>query len=100
MLDTYLGEYELAPNFTITVTRDGKQMIAQATGQQAFNIFPKSEMDVRPSTSNGNESTKSPTKAPKESLVVAMAPGESIDLRFVYIIPGRWISYSQYGSKR
>ncbi len=41
-LDRYLGRYELAPSFVITVTRQGDQLVAQATGQPAFEIFPLS----------------------------------------------------------
>jgi len=33
----------LAPGFIITVTNDGSQMKAQATGQGEFEIHPKSE---------------------------------------------------------
>ncbi len=40
VLDTYLGKYELAPDFIITVTRVGSQLLAQATGQPQFELFP------------------------------------------------------------
>lgn len=43
VLDTYLGIYQLAPEFLITVTRNGRQLLAQATGQQQFELFPSSE---------------------------------------------------------
>jgi CubicO group peptidase (beta-lactamase class C family) len=43
VLDTYLGSYELSPGFILTVSRDGRQMEAQATGQPKFQIFPQSE---------------------------------------------------------
>lgn len=42
LLESYLGEYELMPTFKITITKEGKQLIAQATGQPMFNIFAKS----------------------------------------------------------
>lgn len=41
--DTYAGEYQLAPTFTITVTREGDRLTAQATGQPRFDMFPESE---------------------------------------------------------
>ena len=41
--DAYVGEYELAPTFSITITREGDQIFAQATGQPKFEIFPESE---------------------------------------------------------
>lgn len=43
ILETYLGKYELAPNFILTVSRDGSQLKAQATGQPEFPVYPKSE---------------------------------------------------------
>lgn len=41
--DDYVGEYELRPGFTITVTREGNQIFAQATRQPKLEIFPESE---------------------------------------------------------
>lgn len=43
ILETYVGKYELAPGFILTVTREGSQLITQATGQQKLPVFPKSE---------------------------------------------------------
>jgi len=42
-LAQYVGTYALAPTFKITITQDGESLMAQATGQQAFEIFPESE---------------------------------------------------------
>lgn len=39
-LDAYAGEYELAPNFTLTVRKIGTDLLAQATGQGAVPIYP------------------------------------------------------------
>jgi len=43
ILQTYVGKYELSPEFIINVTKNGSQMIAQATGQAEFEIYPRSE---------------------------------------------------------
>ncbi len=43
ILETYLGKYELQPGFILTVTKEGNQLKAQATGQPVFDVFPKSE---------------------------------------------------------
>ncbi|HEU4470763.1 MAG TPA: serine hydrolase [Flavisolibacter sp.] len=43
ILRQYVGEYELAPGFTITVTLDGSQLRGQATGQPAFDLFAEKE---------------------------------------------------------
>ena len=42
-LQKFVGAYRLAPNFTITITRKGDQLIAQATSQPAAPIFPRSK---------------------------------------------------------
>jgi serine-type D-Ala-D-Ala carboxypeptidase/endopeptidase len=44
-LDAYVGQYELAPNFVLTITREGDGLFAQATGQPKFRIFPQSERE-------------------------------------------------------
>jgi CubicO group peptidase (beta-lactamase class C family) len=43
LYDKYIGVYELAPNFRITVTREGQRLMTQATGQPKFEVFPESE---------------------------------------------------------
>jgi D-alanyl-D-alanine-carboxypeptidase/D-alanyl-D-alanine-endopeptidase len=42
VLEKYTGRYELAPNFIITVTREGDQLYAQATNQPRAEIFAES----------------------------------------------------------
>lgn len=46
--DAYVGNYELGPNFILTVTRDGDRLLTQATGQQKIEIFPLSETEFFP----------------------------------------------------
>jgi len=43
ILQSYIGKYELAPEFIITILKDGGQLKAQATGQGEFEIYPRSE---------------------------------------------------------
>jgi|SRR5690554_358882 len=43
ILQNYVGNYQLAPGFILTVTKEGNQLKAQATGQPVFDVFPKSE---------------------------------------------------------
>lgn len=45
LLGAYVGEYQLAPNFSISVTREGGRLFIQATGQDQFQAFPESETD-------------------------------------------------------
>ncbi len=42
-LESYVGQYQLAPGFILTVSREGTQLKAQATGQPEFPVFPKSK---------------------------------------------------------
>jgi serine-type D-Ala-D-Ala carboxypeptidase/endopeptidase len=44
-LDTYVGSYELNPGINIVITRDGKQLFGQVTGQGKFELFAKSNTE-------------------------------------------------------
>ena len=39
LLETYVGVYQLAPTFALTITREGESLFAQATGQPKFQLF-------------------------------------------------------------
>lgn len=41
-LEKLVGKYQLAPDFFITITRNGEQLSEQATNQAAFPIYPES----------------------------------------------------------
>jgi CubicO group peptidase (beta-lactamase class C family) len=43
ILQSYVGQYELAPGFILTVTREGTQLKVQATGQPQFPVFAKTQ---------------------------------------------------------
>ncbi len=43
--DAFAGDYELAPSFVITVTNEAGKLMAQATGQPKFELFPLSETE-------------------------------------------------------
>jgi CubicO group peptidase (beta-lactamase class C family) len=43
ILDRYVGIYDLAPNFALTITRDGNRLFSQATGQPRTELFAESE---------------------------------------------------------
>ncbi|MEJ7559033.1 MAG: serine hydrolase [Pedobacter sp.] len=40
-LDKYLGKYQLTPDLVLTITREGKQLYAQATGQTKLEAYPE-----------------------------------------------------------
>mgnify|MGYP001615210857 CR=1 FL=1 len=41
--DAYIGTYRLAPDFELTIFRDGESLFAQATGQDRLEILPEAE---------------------------------------------------------
>ncbi len=43
VLDQYIGAYQLAQNFVITITKEGQKLFAQATGQGKNELFAESE---------------------------------------------------------
>ena len=43
ILARYVGTYELTPDFSITLTLEGDQLMTQATDQPKFPVFPESE---------------------------------------------------------
>jgi len=43
IFDAYVGQYQLGPNFIITITKEGDRLMIQATGQPKFDLFPESE---------------------------------------------------------
>ena len=45
ILATYVGHYELTPDFALTVRADGDRLFVQATKQQEFEVFAESERD-------------------------------------------------------
>ncbi len=42
-LDSYIGEYQLTPNFILTISREGEKMFIYPTGQSKSEIFPATE---------------------------------------------------------
>ena len=51
--DSYAGQYELAPDFIITVTNENGKLLVQATGQSKFEFFPESETNFFPKHFDG-----------------------------------------------
>lgn len=43
--ECYVGKYQLAPNFSITISREGDHLFEQATDQPKFEIFPEGDKD-------------------------------------------------------
>jgi tetratricopeptide (TPR) repeat protein len=45
LYESYVGEYELAPNFIITITNEDGKLMGQPTGQPKAELFPTSETE-------------------------------------------------------
>src|SRR5205807_4813870 len=45
LFDGYVGRYQLAPNFILTVTREDNHLFVQATGQPKFELFAEGNRD-------------------------------------------------------
>jgi hypothetical protein len=45
ILDAYVGQYELTPQFIISVSKESNRLFAQATGQPKIELHPESEKD-------------------------------------------------------
>jgi hypothetical protein len=43
LYDAYVGVYELAPGFELTLTREGDRLMGQPTGMSKAELFPESE---------------------------------------------------------
>jgi CubicO group peptidase (beta-lactamase class C family) len=43
VLDTYLGRYQISPDFFVDIRRDGERLYGQATGQPAMELFATTE---------------------------------------------------------
>ena len=45
IFDRYVGNYQLAPNFSIRITREGDHLFEQATNQPKVEVFPEGDKD-------------------------------------------------------
>ncbi len=45
LFDGYVGRYQMAPDFILTITSSNGRLFAQATGQGRFEIFPEGPKD-------------------------------------------------------
>lgn len=54
VFDAYTGDYELAPNFILTITREGDKLMGQATGQGKIEFEPVSETQFTVSAIRAN----------------------------------------------
>jgi len=43
--DAYVGEYEIAPNVVLDITKEGEKLMSQTTGQPKMELLPESEIE-------------------------------------------------------
>ena len=43
ILDNYVGEYEIQPDFNLTIAKENDHLTGQATGQTKFDLVPESD---------------------------------------------------------
>ena len=67
LFDGYVGNYALAPNFVLAITREGDHLFVQATAQPKFEIFPEDDRDYFLKVVDAQKSLSSPTAAAVQS---------------------------------
>ena len=43
--DAYVGQYEIAPNVVLDITKEGQKLMSQTTGQPKMELLPESEIE-------------------------------------------------------
>jgi ketosteroid isomerase-like protein len=43
--DAYVGQYQIAPNVVLEITKEGEKLMSQATGQPKMELLPESEIE-------------------------------------------------------
>lgn len=83
LLAKYVGKYELFPNFAIEVTLDGDRLFTQATGQQKFEIFPKTETEFYLKVVNAQIEFKQNPKGDVDEIILyqggQVIPGKRVE---------------------
>jgi hypothetical protein len=115
ILESYVGQYELAPGFVLTIRKEGDRLTGQATGQPRVRLIPQSETDFRVSSvdasvtfvkgkdekvtslilhQNGDhEATKTSSQVSKERVAIKIDPKKLLPLVGQYELgPGEIIT--------
>ena len=122
VLDSYVGQYELAPGFVLTVRKDGEKLTAQATGQPPTRLRARSETDFEVLSVNASitfnkdtsgkvtsltlhqngdhEATKTSSTVPKERVAIALDPKIAAAIVGQYeLAPGSILTIQRDGEK-
>lgn len=122
ILESYVGQYELAPGFTLTIRKVDDRLTGQATGQPAFRLTARSEKEFEvPSAGasltfnkdsggkvigltlrqNGDhEAAKVSDSVPKERVAISLDPKVAAAVVGQYeLAPGAVLSVQRDGEK-
>jgi D-alanyl-D-alanine-carboxypeptidase/D-alanyl-D-alanine-endopeptidase len=73
----FVGRFQMAPDFVLTISRDGDHLFAQATGQSRFEIFPESPTDYFAKVADIQVSFVVDAEGRATSLIVHQAVGDT-----------------------
>jgi|GEM_PF-2541536 len=124
VLETYVGQYELAPGFVVTIRKEAERLTLQATGQPRVRLTARSEVDFQVSSvsvdarltfvkdkdgkvtqlvlhQNGDhEAPKISNEVPKERVAIKLAPKTYDDYVGQYeLAPGTTLTVRRDGDK-
>ena len=67
--DAYIGQYEVAPNFVLTITIENNKLMGQPTGDAKIEFKPEAEADV---FSSGQENVQLKFVRDEKAVVVGV----------------------------
>ena len=73
VFDAYVGDYEIAPGFILSVTREGDKLMGQATGQGKAELEPVSETEFAVSFAGANVTFEKDASGKVTGLVLAQS---------------------------
>lgn len=82
VLETYVGDYEIAPGFILTITKEGDKLMGQATGQGKLGFDAISETEFVASPANAAISFEKDSNGKVSGLVLKQG-GRTINARKV-----------------
>src|SRR3974390_138003 len=86
VLQSYIGQYELAPGMVLTIRQEGDRLTGQLTGQPRLRLIPQSETDFKVSGVDGTV-TFAKDKDGKVSQLVVHQNGDHEALRTSTEVP-------------
>lgn len=102
LIDSYLGEYEIEPGFTLKITQDNGKLMGQASGQPALSLEPISEntfkaegMEARVEFISGKTETVDRIKVHQEGQIMEGPKMAPFDVNAVDLLQYAGIYHSE-----